>query len=153
MDIDWDHLIHTLGTDRYFDASETHLVPPVHPEWNYPPAALSSPSSTDTSQDQRESSTAPDTQQGTACQREVSMPSPPQSQPQREASLPSMPNTPVPSIKDDATVLGTQDYELKYKEAPLVLPDHVPSFPYLLLFFVALLVLAKLISSMVLKIM
>eukprot|EP00957_Ditylum_brightwellii_P126799 9665319-Ditylum_brightwellii.AAC.1 len=70
MDIDWDHLIHTLGTDRHFDADKAHLVPPVHPEWNYPPTALSSPSSTDTSQDQRESSTTPDTQQSTACWRE-----------------------------------------------------------------------------------
>eukprot|EP00957_Ditylum_brightwellii_P125134 9539161-Ditylum_brightwellii.AAC.1 len=31
-DIDWDHLIYTLGTHYHFDADNTHLVPPVHPE-------------------------------------------------------------------------------------------------------------------------
>eukprot|EP00957_Ditylum_brightwellii_P074281 5644103-Ditylum_brightwellii.AAC.2 len=57
------------------------------------------------------------------------MPSLPQSQPQREALLPSLPDTPVPPVEVDATVLGTQEYELKYKEAPRVLPDPVPSLP------------------------
>eukprot|EP00957_Ditylum_brightwellii_P153368 11673216-Ditylum_brightwellii.AAC.1 len=51
--IDWDHFICTLGADCHFGAEEAHLVPPVHPDWNYPRAALPSPSSPDTSQDQR----------------------------------------------------------------------------------------------------
>eukprot|EP00957_Ditylum_brightwellii_P130827 9979786-Ditylum_brightwellii.AAC.1 len=40
-----------------------------------------------------------------------------------------MPDTPVPPVKDDATVLGMHDYEMKYKEAPPLLPDPVPSSP------------------------
>ena len=43
-DIDWDQLIQTLGTEQCFDQDEAHLVPPLHPEWDYLPAALSSPS-------------------------------------------------------------------------------------------------------------
>eukprot|EP00957_Ditylum_brightwellii_P025385 1920279-Ditylum_brightwellii.AAC.1 len=40
-----------------------------------------------------------------------------------------MPDTPVPLAKDDATVLGMQEYELKYKEALPVLSDPVPCLP------------------------
>eukprot|EP00957_Ditylum_brightwellii_P135121 10301854-Ditylum_brightwellii.AAC.1 len=40
-----------------------------------------------------------------------------------------MPDTLVPPVEDDATVLGMQEYELKYKKAPPVLPDPVPCLP------------------------
>eukprot|EP00957_Ditylum_brightwellii_P208166 15356137-Ditylum_brightwellii.AAC.1 len=40
-----------------------------------------------------------------------------------------MPDIPVPAVDNDETALGMKEYEIKYKEAPPVLPDPVPSPP------------------------
>eukprot|EP00957_Ditylum_brightwellii_P165843 12626630-Ditylum_brightwellii.AAC.1 len=130
MDINWDHLIHTLGTDCHFDPEEAHLVPPMHPEWEYPPAHISGSEGVlhcpQTAAAYSSSEESPN-------QRAELLPSPPQPHNQRDASLPSpppsMPEIPVPTVNNDKTALGSKEYEIKYKEAPPVLPESVPSPP------------------------